>query len=450
MTHLLLSSAVWQTIWSVAAAILLLLVMITVHELGHYLAGKIFKFGIEEFAIGFGPSLFRRKCKNGEYFSVRLFPLGGFCSFTGEDADSDNPRAFNNRKPWQRVIVLVSGALMNFILALLVIIVNFAIFGQTMLMAYEVKPDVRVHPDYSLQSGDVILEANGRNVYLASDLMAAVKGGKAGDKVNFVVLREGADGARRKERVEVVLRADADIKNLESTAALYESLGIARHIAVKESFGDLEAGDRILSIEGESVYGFDHMAEILAGRSAGEEATLEIVRANARTDVTVTLLDAGDRTGGEAAAAMLGVTGDYAGHEIYGANVKFGFFATVGRSFAYAFRIAGSVFVVLGQLLTGKLGVSSLGGPVTTVAMTSKMVAMGWNAFFEIAAFIGVNLAVFNLLPIPALDGSRVVFTLIEWARGKPVSRKIEAVIHFAGFLVLIGFSLLVDLLQLF
>ena len=76
------------------------------------------------------------------------------------------------------------------------------------------------------------------------------------------------------------------------------------------------------------------------------------------------------------------------------------------------------------------------------------MVSYGFRSFLEIASFIGVNLAVFNLLPIPALDGSKVVFTAIEWVRGKPISRKIEAVIHAAGFLLLLGFAILVDFLQ--
>ena len=147
---------------------------------------------------------------------------------------------------------------------------------------------------------------------------------------------------------------------------------------------------------------------------------------------------------------MLGIEEGMVSREIYGCSVKLGFFQTIGRAFQYAFRIAGTIFTVIGQLLTGKLGFSSLGGPVTTISMTSQMVAAGWRTLLEITAFIGVNLAVFNLLPIPALDGSRVVFTTIEWIRKKPLSRKIEAVVHFVGFVVLIGFALLVDLLQLF
>ncbi len=110
-------------------AILVLLVMVLVHELGHYIAGKIFKFKIDEFAIGFGPKIYSKRKKNGEIFSVRLFPVGGFCAFSGEDKDEVDPQAFNNKKPWQRIIVLISGALMNYILAVFIIILMFAIYG---------------------------------------------------------------------------------------------------------------------------------------------------------------------------------------------------------------------------------------------------------------------------------------------------------------------------------
>lgn len=136
---------------------------------------------------------------------------------------------------------------------------------------------------------------------------------------------------------------------------------------------------------------------------------------------------------------------------IYSVAYKdFGFFDTVGRSFTYSFRIGGTIFKVLGQLLTGDLGLEAFGGPVSTIKLTSEIASRGVQQFLEIAAFIGVNLAVFNLLPIPALDGSKIVFTVIEWIRGKPVNRKVEAVIHAVGFVLLLGFAVLVDLLQLF
>ena len=121
-----------------------------------------------------------------------------------------------------------------------------------------------------------------------------------------------------------------------------------------------------------------------------------------------------------------------------------------GRSFVYSFQIGGTIFKVLGQLLTGSLGLSAFGGPITTIRLTSEIASRGIQQFLEIAAYIGVNLAVFNLLPIPALDGSKIVFTAIEWIRGKPLNRKVEAVIHAVGFVLLLGFAVLVDLLQLF
>lgn len=123
--NLLAFSDVMKTIGSVLLAILILLAMITVHEFGHYIAGKIFKFKINEFAIGFGPALYKRTKKNGEVFSVRALPLGGYCAFEGEDEENSHPDAFNNKKPWQRIIVLFAGAFMNYLLALLLIITSF-------------------------------------------------------------------------------------------------------------------------------------------------------------------------------------------------------------------------------------------------------------------------------------------------------------------------------------
>jgi regulator of sigma E protease len=129
---------------------------------------------------------------------------------------------------------------------------------------------------------------------------------------------------------------------------------------------------------------------------------------------------------------------------------KSGFFLTIGDSFAYSWKIAGTVLRSLGELLTGKLGLEAMGGPITTIQVTSQAATSSLLSCLNIASFIGVNLAVFNLLPVPALDGCKVIFCLIEWIRKKPVNRKVEAMIHFIGIIFLFGFAILVDLLQLF
>ena len=164
----------------IGIALLVLLLMITVHELGHYIAGKIFGFGIEEFSIGFGPKIFSKKKKDGEVFSVRLLPLGGFCSFKGEDKESDDESAFNNKKPWQRIIVLASGALMNYLTAILVISLLFGIYGHSAIMAYEMSEN-NVVSEYQLEERDIILKAEGKNVYILTDFMQILDGKKEGD-----------------------------------------------------------------------------------------------------------------------------------------------------------------------------------------------------------------------------------------------------------------------------
>ncbi len=373
MNYLFLSSfgQVMEYIGYIALAILILLVMITVHEFGHYITGKFFGFGIDEFAIGFGPKLFSRKKSNGELFSVRIFPVGGFCAFRGEDEDSADPTAFNNKKWWQRIIVLISGAFMNYVLALFVIMLMFGIYGQTMLVTYKMQPTSEVGAEYCFQEKDVILSAEGKNVYLMTDLMSAIENKEKGEFVDFKVRRKGKD-----IDLKIQLRTSTDFANVEDVQGLYSALGI--------------------------YYETDAEGQI--------------------------------QNGG-----------------LYATSIKFGFFETIGRSFEYSFMLAGTIFTILGQLITGALGINSLGGTITTVAVTADAIKIGgFRQILNMTSFIGVNLAVFNLLPFPALDGSRVVFTAVEGIRKKPLNRRVENIIHTIGLFALLAFAVFVDLQRCF
>ncbi len=387
--NLLDVAEVFRTIGAIALAVLILLIMITVHEFGHYLAGKIFHFKINEFAIGFGPAIFKRRSKKtDELFSVRVFPLGGYCAFEGEDGLEEeqtdengitsvkqpHPDAFTKKPCWQRIIVLVSGALMNYLLALLLIIVNLSVNGQMLPAVYEIAPSAEYAAEYSLHSRDILLEVGGNAVYMTTDIAHAVNGKSKGDLVSVRVSRvtqfdgEGKAVKREEVRTNVMLRADVSVKSSTDFSSVWEAFGVQKG------------------------------------------------------------------TDGEFLLA----------HSFY----QFDFASALGRSFVYSFKIAGSIFQVIGELFTGRLGLDAFGGPITTITMTSQIASRGFQYFLEIASYIGVNLAVFNLLPIPALDGSKVVFTAIEWVRGKPINRKVEAIIHVVGLALLLGFAVLVDILQ--
>ncbi len=363
---------VMTTIGSVLLALLILLAMITVHEFGHYLAGKALKFKINEFAIGFGPKLFKRASKRtGELFSIRALPLGGFCAFEGEDdGEDENENSFTRKAPWKRIIVLVAGPLMNYVLALFLIIVSMFAFGQPVFKVGSVAEyegdNAEVYAEYSLEAGDDILKINGKTVYMVTDVVSALKGNSAGDIVEVTVSRGGET-----EVCEVMLRVDCDFQSSSETSKAWRALGLGTTLRDGVAYWDISSE-----------------------------------------------------------------------------NYRYGFFETLGHSFVYSFKIAGTIFNVLGELLTGRLGLSAMGGPVTTIKLTSQIAVQSFQSFLEIAAYIGVNLAVFNLLPIPALDGSKIVFCLIEWIFRKPVPRKIEAVIHSVGFIMILLFAVLVDVLQ--
>ncbi len=129
-------SSFFSSFLNVLIAISALMIMVMFHEMGHYIAGKTLGFKINEFSIGFGKAIYSRKAKSGEKFSIRMIPLGGFCAFEGEDEDNVSDMAFNNQKPWKRVIVLVSGVIFNVITAVIVFAILFMSIGYAVPKVY--------------------------------------------------------------------------------------------------------------------------------------------------------------------------------------------------------------------------------------------------------------------------------------------------------------------------
>lgn len=506
MIYLNNAASALGSVGSIIIAVLILLFMITVHEAGHYLVGKLFGFKINEFAIGMGPAIFKKTKSNGEVFSIRILPLGGFCAFEGEDEDGNSDaNAFNNKKPWQRILVLIAGATMNFIAAILIFMIAFGAYGQTSYQAFEVAPTAS--SAYSLQAGDVITKLNGKTIYLTTDLISALKGKKQGDLVDVEVLRGGindegsviASDARR-ETIKIRLSCDPDSESMQDFSAVLQSLNVATIFNITEStvsnVNGLIAGDYFLRVTAEAPEFFgeslinedgytdcvyyedgikkhyavneaDYLAEqrifsvselrSFLNEYEGDEVYFYVSRLN-ENEVAERVLLKYDLSG--LTPEMLenqtlfneffGIKSTSTTFRISSLSVRYGFFESIGRGFINAFKSAGSTFAALGQLVTGKLGLDAIGGPVTTISITSQYVSYGFEYLLEIAGFIGVSLATFNILPIPALDGARAVFVLIEWIRKKPVNRKVEGYIHAVGLVVLLLFAVTVDLVKCF
>lgn len=342
---------IWNTVWPILLAILMFVIIIILHEFGHFITAKLLGVRVNEFSVGFGPKLFSKKGKETTY-SVRAIPFGGFCAMEGEDEESNDPRAFGNKKPWRRFIIVAAGATFNLILGF-VIAVLMTIpqerYATTTIGKFE---DGAVSCNYGLQVNDEIVAANGRKIYCFSDLSYMLASAKDG-RLDFTVLRDG-------KKVE--------LKN------------------VTFDLEPLDDGNNYISLD---------------FRVYGEEKTF-----------TNTLKYAAKTT------------------------VSYG-------------RI---VYMSLYDMITGKFKINQMSGPVGITAAVSQATRQSvWNILYY-ACIITVNLGIMNLLPLPALDGGRLLFILIEMIRRKPIPAKYEGLVHTIGFVILFGLIILItfnDILNL-
>lgn len=362
----------------VVLAIVILLFMVLVHELGHYIAGRILKFKIEEFSIGFGKALFSRTNKRGEKISLRIFPLGGYCAFKGEGDDEDNPApdAFNAQKPWKRIIVFFAGVIMNFLTAVLFSLILLCTVG------YDVP-----------QISSTTVTVNGEN---NQSITFEAKGFEEGDVVLSI------DGTK------VDFAFGDTFQNL-----------IAKQQQDVKSF--VEGGGNIED------YSFSAVV-----RRDGKQQEIQ-----AGFNYVVSYKDDGQTIASQ--DYLLGIT--------YSPYV-YSFWEALGRCWEFAFGLAWFVLKSLWLLITFQLPISAVGGPITTITTIASATQTNWLNMLILIPMISANLAVFNILPFPALDGSHVLFTTIEWIRKKPIKRKVENMIHFIGLCILFAFVIIVDILH--
>ena len=407
-------------------ALLILLVMVTIHEFGHYCAGKLLHFKINEFSIGFGKSLFSHTSKKtGEVFSIRLVPLGGYCAFEGEDGEATTEGAFTKMAPWKRLIVLFAGPFFNILSAVLFSIVLLCATGYDIpqVMSVDSIPTViGTNTNVVWKSTDKIVDINGELVensapsYLSYSIKEYAE--KYNTEANSYIVRYYRDGEYYSATVEVSF----------------------------EKNSNLQENDVIWKVDGTKIdFGTNNTLQNLIQKATGNSVTLTIKRDGNYQDIVVSLIDYGVDVVGEggevlSASKVIGISSS---------AYKFGFFEAVARSVPFTFGLSYKILESLWMLVSGQLGLSAVGGPITTITTIATYTQSNFASFFVLLPLIAVNLGVFNLLPIPALDGSKMVFTTIEWIRRKPINPKVENAIYNIGFIILLGLVILADVYHL-
>lgn len=334
--------SVLNNIWPYVVAVLVFIVLIIIHEFGHFIAAKLMGVRVNEFAVGFGPKLFAKQWGETTY-KVNLIPLGGYCAMEGEDEDSADEKAFCNKAPWRRFIIVVAGALFNLILGVILVAVSLApgkYFATTTVAKFA---DDAVSVNSGLKVGDEIIAVDTRKIFTTYDLSYAFMGISDG-MVDMTVLRDG----------KKVTLDDVTFKT--------EKLEGVDYISVD------------FWVEPQEKTFFNYIKQ------------------------------------------------------------------TVKNTISYA-RV---VWFSLIDLIGGRFGLNAVSGPVGVTAAIGSAAKANIMNLIPIMALITINLGIFNLLPIPALDGGRLLFILYEMIFKKPVPQRFEGVVHTVGFVLLFGFMILI------
>lgn len=412
---------VWAKAWPIAVAILFFGFIIFIHEFGHFIFAKLFGVKVHEFALGMGPTLLKKK-KGETTYALRLLPIGGFVSMEGEDEESDDERAFCNKKVWKRMIIVVAGATFNLILG--VIICTFLVGSEEYVGTNEIlqfyDTAVSNSAESGLQEGDIIKKIDGKNVFSDYDISFLMQRNSS-SVYEFEVLRDGE--SVKLSSVTFAKRTSGNFNYDEN--CVISSLGSA---VLKSG---LEENDKIIKVNGKEVSSSEQLiSAILADDDFVYDFTVirnqgEVLVENVEMS-TVTVFDFIIR-----------------GEEKSFLNVTSG-------AFKYALSMSRMVYLSLFDLIRGQYGLNELAGPIGTVSVITDVAQSSaqtadWTSMFMMMALITINIGLFNLLPIPALDGGRFFFMLVEFVFRKPVPAKYENFIHAAGMILLLCFMAVVS-----
>lgn len=431
-----------QTIGIFAAAIF---VLVLVHELGHFLAAKLFKMRVERFSIGFPPRLFGFKRGDTDY-CISATPLGGYVKIAGmvdESMDdsfaSAEPQDWEYRsKPvWQRVIVITAGVIFNMILAVVIYATMFFSYGAQHVPADKVGglyiPTESLAHEIGFESGDRIIRINGvePDNYRFGSMVSISEITRS--EVTFEVDRAGES---------LLITAPADLLDLLNRNPDFLSIENALPSIISTvmpgtpaSEAGIESGDQITSINGEPIGFWMQMAQRI--RSSEGMLELEILRGGESLSLTVTP-NPDTKTIGIAPVDPI---------EFFGVEyIRYGFFTSISEGVRTTSENTVGIVQGLGRLVSGSISVrENLGGPVAIASVTREATDRGgWVGFWMFTAMLSITLAIMNILPIPVLDGGHLMFLIYEGITRREPSLKVRMALQQIGMVFIIGLMIFV------
>ncbi len=405
--------------------------LVLIHEGGHFLVAKLCKIKVNEFAIGFGPTIWKKQGKQTKY-ALRLIPLGGFVSMEGEEEHSDEEGSFSKASIPKRIAVVAAGGLVNIAFAIIIYFILMSSIGNNVSNYVDsIIPNTNAEV-VGLKPNDKILKVNGKTIFYKADLDKAMEQSN-GEELEVVIERDGQEQTIYVEPITeqynytgIAISGTGEIAT--KIVAIYPNSPAAMQ--------GLEANDIILSVNGVEIKEDATTTQLVneINRNIGQNLNFMIQR-NGETIAVEITPEVRENY-------YMGVYLKVAGNNL-GNNLYYAFFET-GE---FAFSIVDN----LKMLFTGGVSIDQMIGPVGIGEVVSQ--TNGIADFVYILALVSISLGFTNLLPFPPLDGGKIVILLIEAIRRKPMKQQTEIAIQMVGFMVLIGLSILVtynDILRIF
>ncbi len=413
---------------SVLAFLFVLGIMIFIHELGHYLVAKFLGIRVEVFSLGFGLRLFGFRKGDTDY-RISILPLGGYVKMAGENYDEDltgSPHEFLARPKLQRFAVAVAGPIMNIALAVILLAGNFVV--GIPVPVYLKAPAVigKIEPGSpaeraGLKFRDQITAIEGEKTPTVQDVEIALAISSL-QELTLTIEREGERSYKK------VTRSFSREKGLVAIGVTPFMPYVISDIELRSPAlqAGLQAGDEIVQVKSgnETAFGIPDIPVLIS--SSKEESLLFRIRRGVQIfEKTIRPVQMGDKV-------RIGITMNFARIE------KYGFFEAVARSVERNYQLTALTFDILGKLITGRASIKMLSGPVEIARYSGVAASAGPIHLVWLMAMVSLQLGIFNLLPIPVLDGGMIALLAVEGLMGRDLSFRVKERILHIGFIFLI------------